>query len=148
MISNADIIKQIRKDENYHYRLTQFLLNLLQKNENEGFVKTAKTLEDKAIEMFVLAAEEEKKWAQYLFKDGSILGLNENILSQYIEWLTDTRMKAINLPIQFGSKNPISWSDSWMNPSKVQVAAQEQTISEYMSRSTINDVGSMSYDEL
>jgi ribonucleoside-diphosphate reductase beta chain len=76
MIGNADIIKLIKRDEALHLYNTQEILKILNSNEDEGFVKVAKDCESKACEMFESAAQEEKEWASYLFKDGSILGLN------------------------------------------------------------------------
>lgn len=149
MIGNADIIALIKKDEAIHLAATQFVINQLQNNKDEGFVDIAKSLQDKAIEMFVKAAEEEKAWASYLFKDGSILGLNETILHQYIEWLTDNRMSQINLPPQFGVKNPIGgWLDKWINPSSVQAAAQEKELVNYRVSSVENDISGMDFGEL
>ena len=91
--------------------------------------------------MFESAAEEEKKWASYLFKDGSMIGLNEAVLSQYIDWLCMSRRKAIGLPYDNVGKNPISgWTDPWMNSSSVQVAPQEHEITSYKIGASNNDL--------
>lgn len=147
MVGNADIIKLIRRDEAIHYRMSQHIINLLRTREDEGFIEVVKQNENLAIQAFLDAAHEEKEWAKYIFSKGSILGLNDQILSQYIEWLTDSRMQAIGLPKQFHTKNPIgNWLDPWMNPSKAQMAPQEKEITGYQIGASKNDVDDMDLD--
>ncbi len=147
MIGNADIIRLIKKDENLHLRNTQALLEILHNDPSEGFIETAKECREQAIQMFVKAAEEEKAWAKYLFKDGSILGLNETLLSQYIEWLTDSRMSNIGLPKQFHAKNNGlgGWLAPWMDSHSVQVAPQESEITSYKIGASVSDVNDMDF---
>lgn len=141
MVGNADIIKLIKRDENCHLAISQTVINILRKEESEGFTDIISNLEDKAIEMFLHGAEEEKRWASYLFKDGSILGLNEQVMHQYIEWLVDSRMKQLGLPKQFGTKNPIKgWIEPWMESAKLQVAPQETEITSYKVGANISDM--------
>lgn len=141
MIGNADIIKLIKRDESLHLQNTRAILNILHTEEDEGFIQTAKDYQDIAIKMFVEAAEEEKKWAEYLLKDGSILGLNTHSLSQYIEWLTDSRMSSLGFPKQFNTKNNGlgSWVIPWLESVTVQVAPQESEIISYK-RASKNDI--------
>jgi ribonucleoside-diphosphate reductase beta chain len=150
MVGNADIVKLVRRDEAVHLYITQNIINILQKEKSEGFTEITKLLEDKAIEMFLEGAEEEKKWASYLFSKGSILGLNEQILHRYIEWLVDSRMKSIGLPQQFKTnKNPIGgWSEAWMDSSKVQVAPQETEITSYKIGASKADVSGADYSDM
>lgn len=150
MIGNADIIKLIKRDEAVHLYTTQSILNILHFAEDEGFVETAAEYKDLAIQMFVEAAEEEKKWAEYLFKDGSILGLNEKVLANYIEWLTDSRMQTIGLPKQFNVKNNGlgGWVLPWMESINVQVAPQESEITSYRIGGSTNDPYDLSDIEL
>jgi ribonucleoside-diphosphate reductase beta chain len=145
MVGNADIIRLIKRDELLHLRNTQSILDILHKEESEGFVQTSKDCRDRAISMFVKAAEEEKRWAEYLFKDGSILGLNEKVLSQYIEWLTDVRMSNIGFPKQFNVKNNGlgSWAMSWFESSSVQVAPQESEITSYKKHSVSSGINNL-----
>jgi len=115
----------------------------------EGFVQIAKECEDEACAMFDTAAEEEKNWAEYLFKDGSIIGLNEKVLSQYVDWLCMSRRKAIGLPYDTGHKNPIAgWTDPWMRSEAVQVAPQEHEITSYKIGATTNDLGETDFGDL
>lgn len=149
MIGNADIIKLIKRDEALHLYNTQEILKILNSNEDEGFVKVAKDCENKACKMFESAAQEEKEWASYLFKDGSIIGLNETVLHNYIDWLCQSRRKAIGLPYETGFKNPIAgWTDSWMNSESVQVAPQEHEITSYKIGASKNDLEDLDFGEL
>lgn len=149
MIGNADIIKLIKRDEALHLYNTQEILKILNSNEDEGFVKVAKDCESKACEMFESAAQEEKEWASYLFKDGSIIGLNETVLHNYVDWLCHSRRKAIGLPHENGFKNPIAgWTDPWMNSESVQVAPQEHEITSYKIGASKNDLEDLDFGDL
>jgi ribonucleoside-diphosphate reductase beta chain len=149
MIGNADIIKLIKRDEALHLYNTQEILKILNSKEDEGFVKIAKECEDKACEMFESAAKEEKEWASYLFKDGSIIGLNEKVLHNYIDWLCHSRRKAVGLPYENGFKNPIAgWTDPWMNSESVQVAPQEHEITSYKIGASKNDLEDLDFGDL
>jgi len=139
---NADILKLINRDENLHVRITQQICKFM-KNPDEGFTDTIKKNQDVVMDMFAEAIKDEKEWASYLFQNGSILGLNEQILSQYAEWLCNIRTRGLGLPNLFGNvKNPIKWLSNWSGMNQ-QVAAQEHTITSYKVSSTINDTQSM-----
>ena len=96
--------------------------------------KIAVELEDECFNLFVKAAEQEKEWANYLFKDGSMIGLNKEILSQYVEYITNLRMQAVGLQPAFDNafSNPIPWINTWLSSDNVQVAPQEVEISSYL----------------
>lgn len=148
MIGNADIIKLIKRDEAVHLTITQTILNILKNNEEEGFVKVIEKLSPDAIKMFDDAVKEEKSWSSYLFQHGSILGLNEQILHQYIEWLADTRLSNLGFERLYNVKNPIGgWLDAWTNSSSVQVAPQESEITSYLKSSNLNDMDSLDLSE-
>ena len=141
MIGNADIIKLIKRDEALHLANTQEIIKILRTNPEEGFVKIAEECEEQAVEMFESAAKEEKAWASYLFKDGSIIGLNETVMSEYVDWLCMSRRKTIGLPYDKGIRNPIAgWTDPWMNSESVQVAPQEHEITSYKIGASTNDL--------
>jgi len=149
MVGNADIIKLIKRDEALHLSNTQEILKILHKQESEGFVKVAEQCQDAAIEMFDRAAQEEKEWASYLFKDGSIIGLNEVVLHQYIDWLCMSRRKSIGLPYEKVGKNPVAgWTDPWMKSESVQVAPQEHEITSYKIGASKNDLEDMDFGDL
>ena len=129
MVGNADIVKLIKRDESIHLYNTQEILKILRQEKGEGFTHIVEECEEEAIKMFESAAVEEKKWASYLFKDGSIIGLNETVLHQYIDWLCMNRRKTIKLPYDSGQRNPIAgWTEPWINSEAVQVAPQDHEI--------------------
>ena len=133
MEGNAKIIKFIARDENLHLAGTQQLLKALQK-EDEDFARIAEETRDECVKLFNDAVEQEKAWAHYLFKDGSMVGLNEALLSDYIEWICHKRMTAIGLPSPYkGGSNPLPWTAKWIAGSDVQVAPQEVQLSSYIS---------------
>ena len=141
MAGNADIIKLIKRDEALHLATTQSILKILHREESEGFVKTSEQCRDAAIEMFESAATEEKKWASYLFKDGSIIGLNETVLHQYVDWLCMSRRKAIGLPYDNVGKNPIAgWTQAWMQ--------SEHEITSYKIGASKNDLEDMDLGDI
>ena len=140
MEGNAKIIKFIARDENVHLASTQQLLKALAK-EDEEFAQISEETKDECVGMFVKAAEQEKKWANYLFKDGSMIGLNERLLSDYVDWITHKRMTSIGLPSPFkGGSNPLPWTQKWISGSEVQVAPQETQITSYVVGGVTKDV--------
>jgi ribonucleoside-diphosphate reductase beta chain len=110
------------------------MLNLLATGQDDPEMQEiAEECKEDAIEMFKFAAEQEKEWAEYLFKDGSMIGLNKNILWDYIEYITNIRAGAVGFaPIYATKSNPIPWMSSWLNSDEVQVAPQEAEISSYL----------------
>ena len=140
MEGNAKIIKLIARDENLHLASTQMMLKLLRK-EDPDFEKIALETEQESIKMFVDAVEQEKAWAQYLFKDGSMIGLNTELLSQYIEFIATRRMTNVNLKSPYNIKNnPLPWTQKWISGAEVQVAPQETEITSYVQGGTKQDV--------
>jgi len=144
MEGNAKIISLINRDENLHLAFTQNVLKYMRENKDEGFLQTVKECEDTVIKMFKDAALEEMEWAAYLFKDGSILGLNEKILVEYMHHLTNRRVRAIGISNIFpDTPNPINWIQSWTESKKVQVAPQESEIESYKIGSFEQDMSDM-----
>ena len=140
MEGNAKIIKFIARDENLHLGSTQLLLKTLKKDD-PVFEEIARETEEECIQMFVDAVEQEKAWADYLFKDGSMLGLNKELLSQYIEHIAMKRMNNAGLPkIYTQSNNPLPWTQKWIAGGDVQVAPQETEITSYINGGTKQDV--------
>jgi len=141
MEGNAKIIKLIARDENLHLASTQTLLKLLPKDDPD-FIQIAKETEAECIQMFVDAVEQEKEWANYLFKDGSMIGLNTQLLSDYIEWICCKRMTAVGLkcPYTTPQANPLPWTAKWISGAEVQVAPQETEISSYVIGGVKQDV--------
>lgn len=135
MEGNAKIIKLIARDEALHLTSTQHMLNLMRGgSEGAEWAQIAQDLQQECFDLFVKAAEQEKEWASYLFKDGSMIGLNKDILCQYVEYITNHRMLAVGLPVAFpkATQNPIPWINAWLSSDNVQVAPQEVEISSYL----------------
>jgi len=134
MEGNAKIIKMIARDEALHLTGTQHMLNLMRSGKDDpDMAAIADECEDEVIEMFREAAEQEKEWAEYLFRDGSMIGLNAEILKQYLEYITNVRMASIDLdPIFEQSTNPLPWINHWLDSDNVQVAPQETEITSYL----------------
>lgn len=138
MEGNAKIIKLIARDENVHLASTQQLLKILPK-EDPDFQDISIRTRDECLEIFQNVIDQEKKWAKYLFKDGSMIGLNEQLLCEYIDHIANKRMNAIGL----GGKsvnNPLPWTSKWIAGSEVQVAPQETEISSYLVGGVKQDV--------
>ncbi len=135
MEGNAKIIKLIARDEALHLTSTQHMLNLMRGGaEGAEWAEIVAELQGECCELFKKAAEQEKEWAEYLFKDGSMIGLNKDILCQYVEYITNARMLAVGLPQAFekATQNPIPWINAWLSSDNVQVAPQEVEISSYL----------------
>ena len=141
MEGNAKIIKLIARDENLHLGSTQLLLRTLKKDDGD-FIKIAEETKDECIQMFVDAVDQEKAWAEYLFKDGSMIGLNSQLLGDYIEYICTKRMRNVDLESPYGSlgSNPLPWTQKWISGAEVQVAPQETEITSYVSGGTKQDV--------
>jgi len=148
MEGSAKIISLINRDENLHLAFTQIVLKTLRDQEDEGFKHIVDDCQDTVIQMYKDAGEEEMAWAGYLFKDGSILGLNEKILVQYMQHLTNKRMRSIGLPPVFAdTPNPINWIQNWTESKRVQIAPQESEIESYKIGSFEQDIDSIDTKE-
>jgi ribonucleoside-diphosphate reductase beta chain len=134
MEGNSKIIRLIARDENIHLTSTQHILNLWAKGKDDPeMAEIAVECADQAREIFLTAVQQEKEWAKYLFKDGSMLGLNEEILCDYVEYIANQRMGAIGLKLEFESKsNPLPWMNNYLSSDNVQVAPQEVEVSSYL----------------
>ncbi len=135
MEGNAKIIKMIARDEALHLTGTQHMLNLMRTGQDDPeMAEIAAECEQACFEIFKEAAIQEKEWAEYLFQDGSMIGLNKDILCQYVEYITNLRMSAVGLQPAFaGTKqNPIPWINTWLSSDNVQVAPQEVEVSSYL----------------
>lgn len=135
MEGNAKIIKLISRDEALHLTVTQHIINILKSGkEGELWKEITEECEEESYEIFKTVVNQEKDWCKYLFKDGSVLGLNENILVEYLEFIANHRMMALGMNPLFPDvkENPIPWVNSWLTSDNVQVAPQEVEISSYL----------------
>lgn len=135
MEGSAKIISLISRDEAVHLNITQNILSKWKQGDDLDMVKIAKEEEQWVYSAFEKAVNEERKWANYLFKDGSLIGLNEALLCNYVEWIANRRMKAIGLKPVYdvpANNNPLPWTDNWLTSKGVQVAPQEVQITSYL----------------
>ena len=151
MEGNAKIIKLIARDEALHLTGTQHMINLMRDGKDDLDMKAiAIECDSEVIQMFKDAANQEKEWAEYLFRDGSMIGLNAEILKQYLEYITNIRMAALNMePIFKQTTNPLPWLNHWLDSDNVQVAPQETEITSYLVSAIDNtiDAGDQDFND-
>ena len=146
---NAKIIKLIARDEALHLTGTQHILNnWISGKDDPEMQEIAIELREQGKQIFMDVVEQEKEWADYLFKDGSMIGLNAAILKQYIEYTSNQRMAAIGFEAPFEIKsNPLPWMNSYLVSDNVQVAPQETEISSYLVGQVDSSVSSDDFDD-
>jgi len=145
---NAKIIKLIARDEALHLTGTQTILNLWANGQDDPeMADICRSLKEQGRQIFLDVVAQEKEWAEYLFKDGSMIGLNAEILKQYIEYISNQRMSAIGLDAPFTIKNnPLPWINAYLSSDNVQVAPQETEISSYLVGQVDSTVSSDDFD--
>jgi ribonucleoside-diphosphate reductase beta chain len=140
MEGNAKIIKLICRDENLHLASTQTMIKILPKDDPD-FARIQEECKAEVEQLFTDVVEQERRWASYLFKDGSMIGLNETLLGEYVEWIAHKRMHSLGLDSPYsGGSNPLPWTQKWIAGGEVQVAPQETEISSYVVGGTKQDV--------
>jgi len=135
MEGSAKIISLISRDENQHLAITQNILNKWRGGDDPEMEQIAEEERDNTTRMFKKTVDEEKAWAKYLFKDGSMIGLNDKLLGQYVEWVANRRMKAIGLDVIYdisARNNPLPWTQHWISSKGLQVAPQETEVESYV----------------
>ena len=135
MEGSAKIISLIARDESQHLVLTQNIIKNWLNGDDADILQIAKEEESWTVEQFKKTVDEEKAWAQYLFKDGSIIGLNDKLLNSYVEYIANRRMRAIGLKPVFDtpmSNNPLPWTQHWLSSKGLQVAPQETEVESYV----------------
>ena len=135
MEGSAKIISLIARDENQHLAITQTILKNWRNGDDPDMVEIAKEEEPWLINTFEKTVDEEKRWAEYLFKDGSMIGLNDKLLHQYVEWIANKRMKIVGLKPIYDiplKNNPLPWTQHWISSKGLQVAPQETEVESYI----------------
>ena len=149
MEGSAKIISLIARDENLHLAVSQNIINNYRNKENDKeMLKIMKECEQEVYDMYDTAVQQEKEWAKYLFKDGSMIGLNDTLLNQYVEFMANKRMRAIGLkgPYDVSStNNPLPWTTHWLNSRGLQNAPQETEIESYVVGGIKQDVETDSF---
>lgn len=148
MEGNAKIIGLIARDESQHMTITMNMIKNWQKGDDPDMLKIIEEEEQNVVQMFRDCVEEEKNWAEYLFRDGSMIGLNDKLLKNYVEWVANRRMKSINMKPVFSqpiSNNPLPWTEHWLNSKTMQVAPQETEVESYVIGGLKQDVGEKTF---
>ncbi|MGB0833527.1 MAG: class Ia ribonucleoside-diphosphate reductase subunit beta [Psychrobium sp.] len=146
---NSKIIKLIARDESVHLTGTQHMLNLWAEGKDDPEMKEiSEQLHDEGLQIFMDVVEQEKAWADYLFKDGSMIGMNAEILKQYVEYIANQRLIAIGYEAPFATKtNPLPWINAYLVSDNVQVAPQESEISSYLVGQIDSELDSDEFDD-
>lgn len=150
MEGNAKIVKLIARDEALHKHGTQLMMNYIA-NGNEGpkWAAVAKRNEEKVKQIFMDAVKQEKDWAEYLFKDGSMIGLNTTILGRYVDYVATSAAKGVGVNLGLDAKeNPLPWIQSWLVSDNVQVAPQESEISSYLVGQVDSSIDEDDFDDI
>lgn len=148
MEGNAKIISAIAKDENQHLAITQNILKRWSGGQDDPeMFELYNECQDDIIELYHNVIQQEKEWCEYLFKDGAMLGLNAQILSDYVEYMAGKRMKNLGIKTDYPTKNPLSWTDKYLNIASLQVSPQETEIISYVIGGTKNDVADADFSE-
>ena len=149
MEGSAKIISLIARDENLHLAVSQNIINNYRNKENDKeMLQIMKETEQEVYDMYDVAVQQEKQWAKYLFRDGSMIGLNDILLNQYVEYMANKRMKAIGLKVQYDqpqTNNPLPWTQHWLNSRGLQNAPQETEIESYVVGGIKQDVETDSF---
>jgi len=135
MEGSAKIISLIARDENQHMVITQNILNKWRDGDDPEMKKIWEEEQDWLYDAFRNCVNQERRWAEYLFKEGSMIGLNDKLLCQYVEWVANRRLKAIGLKPLYdisAKNNPLPWTEHWISSKGLQVAPQETEVESYM----------------
>jgi ribonucleoside-diphosphate reductase beta chain len=141
MEGNAKIIKLIARDENLHLAASLNIIRTLLKEDKE-FVQIKVETNDEVMRLFEDALTQEEEWCDYLFGNGSMIGLNAELLKEYVRWIGAKRIKSLNYAVPFHTHlhNPLPWTEKWISGGAVQVAPQETEITSYVVGGTKQDV--------
>ena len=135
MEGSAKILSLIARDEATHLNLSTHVIKAWQKGDDPDMTKAMKGTGKQVIQMFKDCVDEEKAWAKHLFKDGSIIGLNERLLGTYVEWIANKRLRALGFDPLYdvgANQNPLPWTQHWLSSKGLQVAPQETEVESYL----------------
>ena len=132
-IGNGNIISLILQDELLHKGWTAYLINQVVK-EDSRFVKAKQECEQEVYQLYMDVIREEKEWADYLFNKGPVIGLNANILKDFVDYTAAGALKEIGIKYQAHApkSTPIPWFNKHSDTSKKQTALQENESTNYV----------------
>ncbi|MCP4260534.1 MAG: ribonucleotide-diphosphate reductase subunit beta [Planctomycetes bacterium] len=150
MEGNAKIIRLIARDEALHKQGTQYMVNQFHAGSDDPeMAEIAIECREEALKIIDETNRQEKEWADFLFKEGSMMGLNKQILSEYVDFVTDTSMAAIGFEPKYGNGvNPLPWMGNYLNSDNVQVAPQETEISSYLTNQVSSDLNEQDFEDM
>lgn len=145
-IGNGNIISLILQDELLHTEWTAWIINQVVK-EDPRFAKAAIECQKEVYDMYMDVIREEKEWADYLFTHGVVIGLNSDILKDFVDYTAFTRLKDIGIKYNENhpKHSPIPWFNKHVNINKKQSALQETESTNYVI-GVMSDV--VDYEEL
>jgi ribonucleoside-diphosphate reductase beta chain len=150
MEGSAKIISLIARDESQHLGITQHILKCYKNQENDKLMlQVMKDCEQEVYKLYEDAVTQEKEWAEFLFKDGSMIGLSVPLLGQYIEYIANKRLRALGLNPLYdisSTNNPLPWTNHWFNSRGLQNAPQETEIESYLIGGIKQDVKEDTFD--
>jgi len=151
MEGSAKIISFIARDEAQHLAITQHILKCYKNQEKDHMMtRVMKDCEGEVYDMYRDAVAQEKEWAEFLFKEGSMIGLSVPLLGNYIEFICNKRLRAIGLDPIFNvssANNPLPWTNHWFNSRGLQNAPQETEIESYVIGGIKQDVDDNTFDD-
>lgn len=151
MEGSAKILSFIARDESQHLAITQHILKNYKSYERDPLMlEIMDECEDEVYQLYDEALQEEKAWAKHLFSGGSMIGLNETLLCQFVEYMTNRRMKAIGLQARYAqgvNQNPLPWMANWLSSKGKQNAPQETEIESYLIGSIKQDVSTDTFKD-
>jgi ribonucleoside-diphosphate reductase beta chain len=149
MTGNAKIIKLIARDEAQHVAITTNIIRNFQRGkEGDYWVQITEECHDTAIGIFEQAVDQESEWAKYLFKDGSIVGLNDTLLTMYLKHTAQKRMRNIGLKGNYNvPTNPLGWMNDWLDSGDEQYAPQETENPNYIVGGINNNIDNSVFGE-
>jgi len=144
-IGNGNIISLILQDELLHTDWTAWIMNKVVKDDHR-FAQVVRDTREEAYEIYMQVIREEKAWAHYLFKKGVVIGLNANIMTDFVDWTAHNRLAqvGVNYPVSMRS-TPLPWFNKHLNTNKKQTALQENESVSYVIGAMTSDI---EYDQL
>jgi ribonucleoside-diphosphate reductase beta chain len=132
-IGNGNVISLILQDELLHKDWTAYLINQNVKDDHR-FAEIKQECEQEVYAMYMDVIREEKEWADYLFKKGPVIGLNANILKEFVDFTAVSALKEVGIKYlgQSPKSTPIPWFNKHSDPSKKQTALQESESTNYV----------------
>ena len=151
MEGSAKIISLIARDESQHLAITQHIIKNYQKNEKDKvMLKVMKDCKQEVYDMYAKAVQEEKDWAEYLMKEGSMIGLSATLLGNYVEFIANKRLRGIGLEPLYdisSRTNPLPWTQHWLSSRGLQNAPQETEIESYIIGGIKQDITDETFEE-